>query len=134
MASDIITSQKDTHYSEEIDHLLIKMIDEVREIYHLWKTQPRQVSIKFVNEFIPDFVKLYDLTSDYLEIKHPSNKEGSLDIKIRNDLKDMIYYLDGMTGNNGHTEQMNRDNVIRGIQMFREYKKQLQREGIVVVF
>lgn len=131
MASDIITSQKDTHYSQEIDHLLLKMIEEVREIYLLWKIKPEQVSIKFVNEFVPDFVKLYDLTGDYMEIKHSTEKD--LDKKLRNDVKDILYYLDGITGNNGHTEHVNRDNIIRGIRMFREYKKQLQKEGIVVV-
>lgn len=132
MVNDIITNQKDTHYSEEIDHVILKMIDEVREIYHLWKIHPGQVSIYFSNEFIPDFVKLYDLTSDYLDIMHPSEKEA--DKQIRDDNGKLIYYLDGMTGNNGHTEQLNKNNVIRGIQMFRNYKKQLQKEGIVVVY
>jgi hypothetical protein len=132
MPADVITTQKDTHYSDEIDHLVLKMIDEVREIYHLWKIQPNQVSLKFVNEFIPDFVKLYDLTGDYLEIRHPS--ERNEDVNIRTSIKSLIYYLDGITGNNGHSEVTNKENIIRGINMFREYKKQLQKEGIVVVF
>lgn len=131
MASDIITSQQETDYSHEIDDLILRMIDEVREIYKIWRFQPSQVSTKFLNDFIPDFVKLYDLTSDYMEIKHSSEKE--LDKKIRGDIREIIYYIDGVTGNNGHTEKINKDSILKGINMFREYKKQLQKEGIVVV-
>jgi translation initiation factor 2B subunit (eIF-2B alpha/beta/delta family) len=132
MPADVITTQKDTHYSEEVDHLVIDMINEVREIYHLLKIQPNQVSLKFVNEFIPDFIKLYDLTGDHLKIKHPDLSDE--DTKIRTDIDGILYYLDGVSGTNGHTEQVNMDTILRGIKMFRDYKMQLQREGIMVVY
>jgi len=131
MASDAITSQVDNHYSEEIDRLLIKMIDEVRELYHLIKNHPGNVSAKFANEFVPDFVKLYDLTCDYLETNHMKDTEK--DKEIRETISQTIYYLDGVSCNNGHKININKENINQGIQLFRKYKKYLHREGIMYV-
>jgi len=132
MVQDLITSHKDNHYSEEIDHLLLDMIDEVKEINQLWKIKPALVSTKFVNNFIPDFIKLYDLTGDHLELHHTQDAED--DKAVRDLVKGTIYYLDGMTGTNGHTQHVNSKTVLEGIKMFREYKRQLLKEGLMVVY
>jgi hypothetical protein len=132
MSADVITQQKDNHYSEEIDHLLLQMINEVKDIYKLWRVTPGQVTILFTNEFVPDFVKLYDLTGDLLKLKHPTNTDE--DARVKKSVDDLIYFLDGLSGNNGHTEKIDKENIIRGIKMFRDYKMQLQQEGIVVVY
>jgi hypothetical protein len=130
MSADVIT-QTDNHYSEEIDHLLLKMIDQVSEIQMLFSCQPNQIPFKFKNDFVPRFVKLYDLTSDYLESNHM--KDTDKDKEIRKTLEDTIYFLNGIARNNSHAIAINKESVNEGIDLFRKYKKYLHREGIMVV-
>lgn len=127
MSTDIITASRDSDYSDEISEICLDMVKQVKSIYLNWKTNPSTVGTKFINDFIPNFVALYYLTSGHIEnVRHD-------DDEINKNLKATLYYLDGISGNNGHTIQVNKDTIREGIDRFKEYYKLLIHESLLRV-
>jgi hypothetical protein len=131
MAANVITSQTDNYYSDKIDMIIGAMIDDVSDIQHMMSRRYTTASNKFLDEFVPKFTKLYDLTCDYIENNH--SKDTTKDDEIRKTLVTIKYELDGISNFNGHTVAINRENMINCIEMFRKYKKYLHAEGIMNV-
>jgi hypothetical protein len=131
MPPGVITTQTDDYYSTKIDELVGDMIDDTSEIQHMMSRKYVTVSIKFLDEFIPKFTKLYDLTCDYIENNH--SKDTAKDEEIRSTLNKIKYELDGISNFNGHTVSVTRENIISCVELFRKYKKYLHAEGIMNV-
>jgi hypothetical protein len=127
MSTDVITADRDSDYSDEISQICYTMILQVKDIYLAWKTNPKNVSPKFVNDFVPNFVALYYLTSGHIENKHIE------DPTVIKNLEDTLYYLDGITGNNGHTIHVSKDSITDGIKKFKDYYKLLIHENLLKV-
>jgi len=127
MSADVITADRDSDYSDEISEICLSMVMQVKDMYLAWKTNPRTVSTKFVNDFIPNFVALYYLTSGYIENKHQD------DDNMKTSLAATLYYLDGITGNNCHTINVDKESITNGIKIFSNYYKLLIHESLLKV-
>jgi hypothetical protein len=127
MSADVITANRDSDYSDEISEICYDMVNQVKAIYLAWKTNPTNVGTKFVNDFIPNFVALYYLTSGHIE-----NRRND-DEAVKQNLRDTLYYLDGISGNNGHTIKVNKETIREGIDKFKEYYKLLIHESLLRV-
>ncbi len=127
MSTDVITADRDNDYSNEISQICYNMVMVVKDIYLAWKINPRTVSTKFVNDFIPNFVALYYLTSGHIENKHQD------DDTLKKTLNDTLYYLDGISGNNCHTIKVTKESIVDGIRIFKTYYNLLIHESLLKV-
>jgi len=124
MSTDVVTPNRDNDLKDETVTLIFLVVDLSSKLYLLLKTHQRQAGVMFMNDWCPAFYKLYLLTNDAVENRNPGDE------KVKKVIDDTNYYLEGIMDLNGHRVSVDKINIINGIKLFENYKKELSRAGL----